>query len=31
MMKARTALLLGSLSAALVAFALTAPRVIAAD
>lgn len=30
-MKARTALLLGSLSAALVAFALASPRVIAAD
>ncbi|TFV45496.1 sulfur oxidation c-type cytochrome SoxA [Bradyrhizobium niftali] len=31
MMKARSALLLGSLSATLVAFALTSPRVIAAD
>ncbi|PDT82285.1 sulfur oxidation c-type cytochrome SoxA [Bradyrhizobium sp. Y36] len=31
MMKTRSALLLGSLSAALVAFALTSPRVIAAD
>jgi len=30
-MKARTALLLGSLSAALVALALTSPRVVAAD
>ena len=30
-MKARTALLLSSLSAALVAFALTSPRVVAAD
>ncbi|MBK3661359.1 sulfur oxidation c-type cytochrome SoxA [Bradyrhizobium diazoefficiens] len=30
-MKTRTALLLGSLSAALVAFALTSPRVVAAD
>ena len=30
-MKARFALLLGSLSAALVAFALTSPRVVAAD
>ncbi|MDD1532318.1 sulfur oxidation c-type cytochrome SoxA [Bradyrhizobium sp. WBOS4] len=31
MMKTRSALLLGSLSAALVAFALAAPRVVAAD